>query len=146
MSKKPYLKTSLTYDEQLEKLKSRKLHIESDEKIFQSWLHSLVYLRNICAHHSRLWNKKLAIKAEFPKNTRFPWINNLTIDDTRTRNIVSIKNRTYFAICMIKYILQNINPNNTFKEKLVSLFDKHQQVDLNALGFTVDWKNEPLWR
>ena len=47
---------------------------------------------------------------------------------------------------MIKYILQNINPNNTFKEKLVSLFDKHQQVDLNALGFTVDWENEPLWR
>ncbi|MDE6380839.1 MAG: Abi family protein, partial [Muribaculaceae bacterium] len=23
----------------------------------ESWLHAIVYVRNICAHHSRLWNR-----------------------------------------------------------------------------------------
>ncbi|MGE4307572.1 MULTISPECIES: Abi family protein [Bacteroides] len=27
-----------------------------------SWLHSIVYIRNICAHHSRLWNKVLGVR------------------------------------------------------------------------------------
>lgn len=30
--------------------------------VFTSWLHTLVYIRNICAHHSRLWNREFAIK------------------------------------------------------------------------------------
>lgn len=30
------------------------------DKVFASWLHSVVYVRNICAHHSRLWNKTLS--------------------------------------------------------------------------------------
>lgn len=52
-------------------------------KTLVSWLHSLTYIRNVCAHHSRLWNTELAIKPvlnEFkkyapphfiPKNDRF---------------------------------------------------------------------------
>ena len=31
-----------------------------------SWLHALAAIRNICAHHSRLWNKELAVKPELP--------------------------------------------------------------------------------
>lgn len=31
-------------------------------KTLADWLHVLTYIRNICAHHSRLWNKKLAIR------------------------------------------------------------------------------------
>ena len=32
-----------------------------DDKVFCSWLHTLNYIRNICAHHSRLWNILLDI-------------------------------------------------------------------------------------
>ncbi len=116
-----------------------------NDKVFQSWLHSIVYLRNTCAHHSRLWNKKLAIKAEFPKQTKYPWIVNFETIDSRTEEPSSIKNRTYFAICMIQYLLQSINPNNTFLEKLNNLFDKYPIIDKNALGFTQNWENEPMW-
>jgi abortive infection bacteriophage resistance protein len=31
-------------------------------KTLISWMHFLTYIRNLCAHHSRLWNKELAIK------------------------------------------------------------------------------------
>ncbi len=46
---------------------------------------------------------------------------------------------------MIQYLLQSINTNNTFQEKLHSLFNKYPLIDKNALGFTNGWENEPMW-
>jgi abortive infection bacteriophage resistance protein len=37
-------------------------------KVFKSWLHTITYVRNISAHHGRLWNKTLAIEPMKPKN------------------------------------------------------------------------------
>lgn len=48
-----------------------------DEKILVTWFKSITTLRNVCAHHSRLWNKNnlvnaplraKALTAEFPAN------------------------------------------------------------------------------
>ena len=36
------------------------------QSVFVSWLHSLTAVRNVCAHHSRLWNRELAVKPELP--------------------------------------------------------------------------------
>ncbi|WP_438590204.1 Abi family protein [Duncaniella muris] len=30
-------------------------------KTFNSWLHTINYVRNICAHHARLWNRDFNI-------------------------------------------------------------------------------------
>jgi abortive infection bacteriophage resistance protein len=30
--------------------------------ILTNWMHTLSYIRNICAHHGRLWNRELAIR------------------------------------------------------------------------------------
>lgn len=117
-----------------------------NEKVFESWLHAIIYIRNICAHHSRLWNKHLAIKPILPEKTNHNWINSFTIVDSRTNSKLNIKNRTYFALCMIKYLLQTINPNNSFTEKLEELFNKYPLVDRKALGYTDNWQNEPLWK
>jgi abortive infection bacteriophage resistance protein len=34
------------------------------------WLHSISYIRNICAHHSRLWNRVCTIKPTIPNAQR----------------------------------------------------------------------------
>jgi len=39
-----------------------------NDVVLQSWIHVLVYVRNTCAHHSRLWNRTLAIKPKIPKS------------------------------------------------------------------------------
>ncbi|SIQ10141.1 Abortive infection bacteriophage resistance protein [Maribacter ulvicola] len=117
-----------------------------NEKVFETWIHSMVYIRNVCAHHSRLWNKRIKIKVELPKKTTGPWINNFNIIDDRDGSSRNIKDRTYFSICMIKYLLDQINPNNTFKEKLSELYIKYPNVDLSALGYTKNWVSEDLWK
>lgn len=43
-----------------------------DDLTFSSWLHSLVYVRNVCAHHSRLWNRVMRIKPNYPGAMGFP--------------------------------------------------------------------------
>jgi abortive infection bacteriophage resistance protein len=43
--------------------------------ILRTWLHTLSYIRNICAHHGLLWNRELAIKPEIPyRDGRWPYL------------------------------------------------------------------------
>ena len=104
------------------------------DTILESWIHSFVYVRNICAHHSRLWNKTLRVTGGFPKKT------SLTFIKTRVPN-----DKVYYILCVIRYMLLTINPNSTFTIRLIKLLEDYPTVDIRAMGFPIDWKNELLW-
>ncbi|MFI3271686.1 MAG: Abi family protein [Pseudomonadota bacterium] len=42
-----------------------------DEYVLSSWILSLHTIRNTCAHHARLWNKRLGIAPKIPNNNPF---------------------------------------------------------------------------
>jgi abortive infection bacteriophage resistance protein len=44
-----------------------------ESPLLESWLHTLTVVRNICAHHSRLWNRELGITPAQPKSDRILW-------------------------------------------------------------------------
>jgi abortive infection bacteriophage resistance protein len=103
--------------------------------VFDSWLHSLACVRNVCAHHARLWNSLIKIQPLSPRKPQHTWL----IDNT------ICSNRTYYVLSMIIYLLNEINPKHIFKQKLKELFAKYPNVDRAAMGFPTDWQNEPLW-
>lgn len=105
------------------------------DSVFESWLHSIVYVRNICAHHSRLWNRTLRIRPLFPKKTAIPFLT------TSTAN-----NRVYYMLSIILYLLQTINPASSFLLRLKQLFSDFPEVDLCAMGFPKHWEEEILWK
>jgi abortive infection bacteriophage resistance protein len=37
--------------------------------VLRSWLHFLSYIRNVCAHHARLWDRELAIRPDIPRKS-----------------------------------------------------------------------------
>jgi abortive infection bacteriophage resistance protein len=117
-----------------------------DDSTFESWLHTIVYIRNICAHHSRLWNRVLRISPQMPLSPIKPWLRTTTRTNTLTGSIESINNRSYFVLSMILYLLKQVNPKNRFREALYRLFKRYPNVDPKALGFTDSWKTEPLWK
>jgi len=39
-----------------------------DHGVFASWLHTIVFIRNICAHHGRLWSRNISISPLLPAN------------------------------------------------------------------------------
>lgn len=104
--------------------------------VFASWMLVLGNLRNMCCHHSRTWNRELAINTADPQVTDYPWI-----DASKTS-----PKRIYYRICMIKYLLFTISPCNRFKEKLTALIAQYPTVDIGAVGFPADWASELLWR
>ena len=106
-------------------------------QILENWLLMLTYTRNICAHHSRFWNKELSIKVlKTKKELRFNWINQNGI----------ARNKSYIYISIIKYMVDRINPKNNLTDKLINLFDKYENIDyIKGMGFAEDWNIQPLW-
>lgn len=111
--------------------------------VFTSWLHTITYVRNICAHHARLWNKDLAIEPHILLKPVGNWIS------TPFQN----NKRVFYFICVLKYLLERANPGNHLKEKLETLFKKYPAVPIQYTGIPSDgkgnmlnWQNEPLWK
>lgn len=106
---------------------------------FRSWLHAFNFTRNLCAHHSRIWNRDMNIVPEklgFSK--RLKWISD---PDTARRN------KVYYSLCMIYYMLQTVNPKTHFKRHLFELLDNYSHVaNLNSMGFPKNWEEDDFWK
>ena len=116
---------------------------EVHHTVFTSWLHTLTYVRNICAHHSRLWNRDLAIEPEKLLKPKGNWIGG------------SFQNnkRVFYFVCVLRYMLMRANPSNNMKQKVENLFNKYPTIPIKYLGIPsdgkgnlLDWQNEPLWK
>jgi len=111
--------------------------------VFTSWLHTITYVRNICAHHSRLWNKEFAIIPEILLKPKGRWLSQPFENNKRI----------FYFLCLLRYIMQRANPGNTMPEKLATLFAKYPNVPIQYLGIPSDkkgglleWRNEPIWK
>lgn len=105
------------------------------DTVMESWLHAIVYVRNICAHHSRLWNKNLRIRPLIPRHPIYPFLSKTTQN-----------NRVFYVLSIILYMLKTVNPPNTFAKRVRLLLDKYPSIDVLAMGFPQNWEQEPLWR
>lgn len=106
------------------------------DSVFVTWLHSIVYLRNVCAHHTRLWNRAMSISPQIPRSPQKQWLTDVAVKN----------NRAYFILSMINYLLQTANPHNTFRAKFKNLLSKYPTIDVSAMGFSKEWEKEILWR
>jgi len=106
-----------------------------------SWLQSIAQIRNYCAHHSRLWNRNLPGTVKLLSNPPNLWI--------RDKENVPKQHefqKLYVHLCLMKYLINNIQPNNNFTQRLNNLFITYPNVDPNALGMKPNWQQEPLWQ
>lgn len=104
--------------------------------ILESWMKSLNFIRNCCAHHSRLWNRRIPVKPSLPQKKA----NKVLIYVNETSN-----QRLYGIISCMLFMTNAISPSNRFKERLFSLFDAYPDTNIAYMGFENNWKEEPLW-
>lgn len=105
------------------------------DSVFSSWLHSIVYLRNVCAHHSRLWNRAMCIQPTIPRNPKYSWLNNKPKDNKNT----------YFILSILVYLMNRVKCENDAVERIKALFEKYPNIYPPAMGFPTDWESEPIW-
>ena len=91
--------------------------------------------RNNCGHHARVWNRTFALRVLTQRRMARPWI-----------AIPVNQKKAYFSLCIIKYFLDIISPNNDMKDKIDTLFSAYSSIDTSAMGFPRGWENEPLWQ
>lgn len=107
------------------------------EVIFSSWLHTINYVRNICAHYSRLWNKELQIVPKLYRTDRYKWIENQ--DDSQ-------RGRLYYFLCLLVYILDAIEESNDFRDQLKELLSNQPTFYQQFMGFPRDWLDDIFWK
>lgn len=102
----------------------------------ESWIKSIVVLRNCLAHHARVWNRRFSQKPSLSYSLRGNWI-----DTTNVRPA-----KLYALLSCLAYLQDNIHPNNDFKVRLKHLLAQYPNINTHAMGFPTNWQNEPLWK
>lgn len=108
----------------------------SQPVVFQSWIRSVTYIRNICAHHSRLWNRILTNKPIIPRTPPKRWIPAATANN----------DKIYYFLCCLTHLLRQTQPETVFAAKLKALFATHPIVSKSAMGFPNDWESQSFWQ
>ena len=98
--------------------------------VFESFLHCIASVRNICAHHSRLWNKVFAIT---PKSV---FIGGFELKQ---------KNRFYAQAAVIHKFLTPIAPSTDWSSRLFKHLAEHPTVDAKVMGFPENWHKHQFW-
>lgn len=113
--------------------KSISRHYFLDEEVLTSFLMHISDIRNVCAHHGRLWNRKLVRRFQIPKSdkTGFKFRFN-------TKKYES--NKIYNTIEMLAYFEYTILGAHTIRERIKELLGEFPAIDKYAMGFPRDTK------
>lgn len=110
-------------------------HLNIHPKRLRDWLHVLTYVRNVCAHHSRLWNRELAI---IPAAMSEPeW----------SPPLLTRRDRLFCVLLMLRYLLEQTGNGIDWRDTcnlLLSplLADPRWRA---AMGFPDQWADHPIW-
>jgi abortive infection bacteriophage resistance protein len=110
-------------------------------RVFATWLRSLNYLRNVCAHHSRLWNRNIVDQPKLPLVSEVPWIEPFK-DNTRLRA------RCFLLLRIARHLLQAVNPNSSWPDRMKAhLLENfpdlnHLGLNLAGMGAPDGWEND----
>lgn len=110
-------------------------------QIMESWLHTLNVARNICAHHSRFWNKPTPVQPKWPTPAECPDLGHIATN-------IHALTRVYAIACMCAHFLKTINPNSSWLKRfkaLAATFPSSSILVIKSAGFPQDWDKANLW-
>jgi abortive infection bacteriophage resistance protein len=106
------------------------------DELFLSWFRSLNAARNICAHHSRFWNRELGYAPLLPNKNKFPaWHGESKLKNTRSGIIL--------MIC--RHMLALITPTSQWRARVEDLLAEYSDIPLQDMGLPHDWKSHRVW-
>lgn len=104
-------------------------------RIFESWLHHLSTVRNICAHHSRLWNRVAKQPPQYAPRLEKPWVP--AFPDPQ---------KMYATLSLLAWLTHKITETDSWKISLLQLLARYPKLNPQSLGFPVDWQSISFWQ
>ncbi|MCE9681134.1 Abi family protein [Halomonas alkalisoli] len=125
-------------------------HFDWKMPVLRSWFRSLSDLRNVCAHHGRVWNREFGSRPEMPRKIPAGWpsipVSIETGSHEHPEQRLDPRRRLYLQLVVIESMMQVVSPTSQWAERLVSLLDHYPQVSRPHMGFPGHWDTEPFWR
>jgi abortive infection bacteriophage resistance protein len=150
-----YTKPWLSYQDQLARLTARGLSVSDltaaqyflshvscyriQASDFGTILLHLVYIRNLCAHHSRLWDRVWSVKATLPRGKHWE------------PPLLPGNDRLYSTLLLVDYLLKNCPAVGYFaaewKDRFITLLKNplNTPAALLLMGMPAEWNKHPTW-
>jgi abortive infection bacteriophage resistance protein len=128
-----------TKDNVLKDLVARELGLPNKETL-EGTLQLLSYIRNICAHHGRLWNRRTVKRAPNIKKFR----DDLVVDKKGSQ--LQPENSIYNVLVILSRTLIHQSPDTTFPYRVATLIATRPHWQVEDMGFPNDWLTRPVWR
>ena len=111
----------------------------SNGRVFATWLRSLNYLRNVCAHHCRLWNRNIINQPRLPSAKELSWVSIFETD-------AHARARCFLLLKIAQHLLRTINPKSSWsrrmQEHLLAFPDlQHLGLNVQGMGAPVEWQH-----
>ena len=124
-------------------------HFGWQHTVLSSWFRSISDLRNLCAHHMRVWNREFGSRPVMPRKppTHWPPIPEAIASGAHkdTHQTINPQRRLYMQLVVIEALMQVVNPESRWAERLIRLLDAHPQVSRTHMGFPPGWEQEAIW-
>ena len=113
-----------------------------DEGTFVSTLRHRTKVRNICAHHERLWDRRISTGLRLPR--RLGKSKEAASAFNRSNKN---KGRVYNALVMIVHLMEVITPYGDWPERFVSLGqeERFEFIPYEDMGFPPAWETYAIW-
>lgn len=92
---------------------------------FESWIESIAYVRNLCAHYGRLYNAKLTKTPRLYPSDRALGVSNA---------------RIFGVLLCMKYIVTNDDHWTRFINSIALLFQQYPHANKSTMGFPENWR------
>ena len=101
-------------------------------------LHVRTPVRNACAHHSRLWNRRLPMTMPHIKRHKASLVH-----PSAPRHQAHY---LYNYLSVMGIMMRKMNPNGTWRTRVVKLIEEELEPQfLLAMGFPQDWQQRSVW-
>ena len=101
--------------------------------ILSSWLRHLAVVRNIAAHHGRVWNRVIPFQPRIPRGHGI------------AASVNNRVNKVYNTLVIIQHLLRCVNAQVQVQDRLVQLVNGHA-IRLSTVGFPSDWMERSIWK
>jgi abortive infection bacteriophage resistance protein len=114
-------------------------NIGLNERVLTSWMRSYVRVRNICAHHGRLWNVGLGVYPAIPTSQTVSWLEAPGALPRRSEK------RLYPVLISLQSILNTISPHSGWSRRLHDLLVTRPVMNLTGMGMPEGWAADTFW-
>jgi abortive infection bacteriophage resistance protein len=103
----------------------------------KSFLEHAAHVRNLCAHHARIWNRRLTVTMELPDAQPMTILSSLHPAEDR---------RIYNTLVLLGHMMDVIAPGHTWTRRLVELIEETPFNVAPEMGFPADWRERDFWK